>query len=714
MKKNLLHTALLILVLGAITNGFGQKVPPAHEVSKSTFIPHNLGPNVNTEDYAEINPIISPDGKTLYFTRLDHPENTYGHYETHDIWYSELQADGTWGKAKRMTDNINVGRFNSLLSISADGKTILLNGRYTHSGHWKRRGVSTSTKTSVGWTNPEKLHVPKFSRKSHGSSSNVFMNAKADVMILAYTKKFNGHLLDLYVSRFVDGKWKRPKKMKGMNTRIHTEEAPFLSPDGKTLYFSSHNRPNNLGKFDVYKCTRLDDTYRNWSEPHLMSDTINTLDWESYYKTNMKGSFAYFSSNHGIKETIHNQHTHSHADIFGVKLFEENPFVIVKGKIKNTTTNDILDIKYTYQIFVNNALADSVQVDRDSISYSVKLPLGKSYTIDARIKGFTYKTDTVDVSKINEFQTRKIDLEVTPIPYSEITGNVYQTGTINLIPASANPRISINGQIADSIKVNNETGAFKMRLTNGKSYKLQVVATNFDAQPSILDLGQTTEFKTMHHNIYAEPKKAAKLIVSGIVLDKKTGKSLDPSIPVQIIVNGMAANANFYNTTGEYKLELSQNVDYTLNASVSGYYPVYETVVKSESPQNIYLRRDLIVTPIEVGQSVKINNIFFETGKANLQPASFSELNRVIKFLSENPSIKIEIEGHTDNVGNALKNTALSKARAKSVAAYITDNGIEVTRVSSVGYGSAKPVGENKTPKGKAANRRVEFKILGK
>jgi outer membrane protein OmpA-like peptidoglycan-associated protein len=291
---------------------------------------------------------------------------------------------------------------------------------------------------------------------------------------------------------------------------------------------------------------------------------------------------------------------------------------------------------------------------------------------------------------------------------------VYQTGTINLIPASANPRISINGQIADSIKVNNETGAFKMRLTNGKSYKLQVVAVNYDSQPSILDLGQSTEFKTMHHNIYAEPKKAAKLIVSGIVLDKKTGKSLDPSIPVQIIVNGMTANANYYNTTGEYTLELSPSVDYTLNASVSGYYPVYETVVKSESPQNIYLKRDLIITPIEVGQSVKINNIFFETGKANLQPASFSELNRVIKFLSENPSIKIEIEGHTDNVGNAVKNTALSKARAKSVAGYITDNGIEVTRVSSVGYGSAKPVGENKTPKGKAANRRVEFKILGK
>lgn len=714
MKNIFKSISILVFSLGLFNNSFGQTATPTHTPPKSLFLPHNLGPNVNKEDCAEINPVISPDGKTLYFTRLDDPENTYGHYETHDIWYSELQADGTWGKAKRMADNINIGRYNAVLSISADGKTLLLNGKYTHRGHWKHRGLSTSTKTATGWSNPEKLKVPKFARKSHGSASNAVINAKGDVMILAYTKRFHGHLLDLYVSRFEDGKWRKPKKIKSINTRSHTEEAPFLSTDGKTLYFSSHNRANNFGKFDIYKCTRLDETYRNWSEPKLLSDTINTLDWESYYKTNIKGSFAYFASNHGIKETEHNQHKHSHADIFGVKLFEENPFVIAKGIIINATTNETLDKKYVYQIFVNGALADSVIVNSDSVSYQVKLPLGKLYTIEAKVKGFTNKVDTIDVSLSREFQKRELNLKVSPIPYSEISGNVYQTATINLLPENSNPRISIDGIIVDSVKINNETGAYKVNLPNGKSHKLQVIANNFDSHPSVVNLIATTEFSTMSHNLYAELKKAAKLIISGTVIDKKTGKSLDPGILAQINVNGNPANAIYYNTTGEYKIELPQNLDITINASSPGYYPVYETVAKSESPTNIYIKTDLFITPIEVGQSVKINNIFFETGKANLKSASFSELNRVIKFLSENPTIKIEIEGHTDNVGNTVKNLALSKARAKAVAAYITDNGIDVTRVSSVGYGSTKPVADNKTPAGKASNRRVEFKILGK
>lgn len=714
MKK--IYNIIFGLTLCIVHLGYSQTsttTPTQPQAPKSGFLPHNLGPNINSPECAEINPAISPDGKILYFTRLDHPDNTYGHYESHDIWFSVKQADGSWSKAIRMPENLNVGKFNSILSISGDGKTILLNGRYTKRGHWKHRGLSTSTKTSAGWTNPTILHIPKFSRKNHGLSSNAFMSAKGDVIILAYTKKFSGHLLNLYVSKFEDGKWRRPKKM-DVSTRAHTEEAPFLSTDGKTLYFASHNRPNNLGKFDIYKCTRLDDSYRKWSEPKLLSDTINTLDWESYYKTNIKGSYAFFASNHGVNETAHNQHTHSHADIFGVKLFEENPYTLVKGFIKNTATNEILDPKFTFQIYVNNKLADSVNYNRDSSTYEIKLPFGSVYNIEARIKGFTYKSDSVDNVKTKEFEQKNIDLSVTPIPYSEISGFVYQTGTSTPLPGSANPKISIDGKVIDSIKVDPVTGAYKVNLKNGKLHTLQVIANNYVALPSMVNLESTTMHSLMTHNLTAEQKKAAKLFVSGVVIDKKTGKPVEQNQLVQVMVNSIPTVANYNSATGEYKLELPQNNEYTINAACSGFYPVYETVAKTESPENIYIKRDLYITPIEVGQSVKINNIFFETGKANLMPASFSELNRVIKFLSDNPTIKIQIQGHTDNVGNAVKNLALSKARAKAVASYITDNGIEVSRISSEGFGSTKPVADNKTAAGKASNRRVEFKIVGK
>jgi OOP family OmpA-OmpF porin len=118
--------------------------------------------------------------------------------------------------------------------------------------------------------------------------------------------------------------------------------------------------------------------------------------------------------------------------------------------------------------------------------------------------------------------------------------------------------------------------------------------------------------------------------------------------------------------------------------------------------------------PIEVGQSIRLNNIFFETAKAVLKRESFPELDRVIDFLTQNSEIKIEIAGHTDNVGKVASNQKLSLARAKSVAAYLASKGIATDRIVSKGYGSSKPVAPNKTAAGKAQNRRVEFTILDK
>ena len=128
----------------------------------------------------------------------------------------------------------------------------------------------------------------------------------------------------------------------------------------------------------------------------------------------------------------------------------------------------------------------------------------------------------------------------------------------------------------------------------------------------------------------------------------------------------------------------------------------------------MYLKRDLVLAPIEVGQSVKINNINFETGKSILKKESFEELDRVVNFLNTNKTIKIQIQGHTDNVGKPDKNLQLSKARAKAVIEYLSAQGIDPVRLTSEGFGQNVPVADNKTTAGKALNRRVEFKILGK
>ena len=109
---------------------------------------------------------------------------------------------------------------------------------------------------------------------------------------------------------------------------------------------------------------------------------------------------------------------------------------------------------------------------------------------------------------------------------------------------------------------------------------------------------------------------------------------------------------------------------------------------------------------------IRLNNVFFDFDKWDLRPESFIELNRVVKLLSENPAIEIEMSAHTDSRGSDDYNFKLSDNRAKSVMEYIISKGIDRSRISSHGYGETKPVATNETDEGRQLNRRVEFTIL--
>jgi outer membrane protein OmpA-like peptidoglycan-associated protein len=126
------------------------------------------------------------------------------------------------------------------------------------------------------------------------------------------------------------------------------------------------------------------------------------------------------------------------------------------------------------------------------------------------------------------------------------------------------------------------------------------------------------------------------------------------------------------------------------------------------------ITRDLYLAPIEVGQSVRLNNIFFEYDKSEILGGSVYELDRLVKIMKENPGIVIQIRGHTDNLGTEAYNQKLSEDRARAVYTYILSKNIGNDRVSSVGFGESRPLASNDTEEGRALNRRVEFVIVSK
>jgi OOP family OmpA-OmpF porin len=127
--------------------------------------------------------------------------------------------------------------------------------------------------------------------------------------------------------------------------------------------------------------------------------------------------------------------------------------------------------------------------------------------------------------------------------------------------------------------------------------------------------------------------------------------------------------------------------------------------------------------PIEVSEketqlldtgSIRIQNINFDTGKADIKPESFAVIDTVARILAQYPTLIIEIGGHTDNQGTKVKNDALSQARADSVLAYMRGHfpGLNASQYSAKGYGFSMPVAPNTTALGRAKNRRVEFRVM--
>jgi outer membrane protein OmpA-like peptidoglycan-associated protein len=164
--------------------------------------------------------------------------------------------------------------------------------------------------------------------------------------------------------------------------------------------------------------------------------------------------------------------------------------------------------------------------------------------------------------------------------------------------------------------------------------------------------------------------------------------------------------------TGEYSIVLPAGYKYGFLAQVKGYIPINENLDLRNVKTYETVNRDLKLVPMEVGQIIRLNNIFFEFGKYDLLEDSFSELKRVIKLMNENPGIKIEISGHTDDVGTPKSNLALSLNRAKSVSKFLADGGIDLDRLIVRGFGQSQPVAPNDTDENRQMNRRVEFKIL--
>lgn len=209
---------------------------------------------------------------------------------------------------------------------------------------------------------------------------------------------------------------------------------------------------------------------------------------------------------------------------------------------------------------------------------------------------------------------------------------------------------------------------------------------------------------------HARPRLTQSLV--GNVFHAESKAKLGASVELIDLGSGkVVAQTNSDDNTGEFLAALPSGRDYALNVSKEGYLFYSENFsLKDKTAETTVLKVPL--SPLEKGKELVLNNVFFETAKADLKAESKTELNKLVKLLETNPELSIEIGGHTDNVGNASKNMLLSKQRAEAVKNYLVKNGVTSQRLTAKGYGANKPVASNDTESGRAKNRRTEITIL--
>lgn len=498
MKLNIIAIALILLSKLAI--------------AQNANAPISLGTGINTTS-EEGHPMLSADGKEIYFWR-DLFVKTLKE-KVQSLWYSKLNDNGVWADAIRLPEPFNIkNKPGSITYISPDNNTIVLKG-YFENGERKGPGFSYVNRGPDGFKIPKGIDIEGHDNMDNGKYSGACFLPDGKGLIMYFSEidgYKNGDLY--YASKKPDGTFSEPIYLRFLSTPFD-ESTPFVASDNRTLYFSS-DRKGGLGDQDIWKTTRLDDTWENWTEPINMGPSINTANFDAYFCLDAKAEYGYL-----------------------------------------TIAGDIVKIK------------------------------------------------------LNDTQK--------PLPVVLVKGTVYDKVTKKPLAAKVN-----------------------------------------------------------YENL-------------------KTGKN-----------EGLAISDPL---TGNYQIALPYGTNYGFNAFANTYLPISDNLDLTKQANYKEITRDLYLVPELVGQVVRINNVFFDVAKSNLKAESFTELNRVANYLKQKPSVKIELGGHTDNVGNDIANFKLSTERAKAVQLYLVKQGVNITRILYKGYGKTLPVSPNTSEENKALNRRVEFTI---
>jgi outer membrane protein OmpA-like peptidoglycan-associated protein/tetratricopeptide (TPR) repeat protein len=457
----------------------------------------------------------------------------------------------------------------------------------------------------------------------------------ADEEMIIFTRQENRNE-DFYKSVKRNGEWLVAEFLsKEINTSNFNEGAQNISPDGNYLFFTGCNRPDGLGRCDIYISKREGN---DWSKPFNIGGPVNTAGWESQPSISADGRTLYFVSTR--------QGGYGGYDIWSSELNTDGTW--------SSPVNLGPEINTSY-----DEQSPFIHPDNESLYFSSNGWPGMGNK-DLFLSRKAYS---------GEKQTGWQKPENLGFP-------------INTFAEESGLSISNNGKLA-FFSSNQKEGFGKLDIYS-------------------FELPEKLKPKTVTY-------------VKGNVFDNLSKEVLDAHIQITNLANGKTIYDEIADAeTGVFLATLPAGKSYGLTVSKEGYLFYSQNFTLLGNLENQPFSMDISLQKINIGGMVILNNIFFETNKYDLLPESMIELQQLILFLRENPTVSIEIGGHTDNIGEDQSNLILSRDRSKTVYEYLIKNKIPLKNLSFKGYGEDQPISDNNTEQGRKNNRRTEFKITNK
>jgi outer membrane protein OmpA-like peptidoglycan-associated protein len=280
-----------------------------------------------------------------------------------------------------------------------------------------------------------------------------------------------------------------------------------------------------------------------------------------------------------------------------------------------------------------------------------------------------------------------------PLPYVEVVLNGPEGKRLSG-STDANGRVTFNKMIPGDYTVSGFLNNINTSVQN-------IDKNNFETNNNQINI-------TITHN---DPRYT----LSGLVINK-TKNIPEGGVDVNVTNETKRSVITKQSNAGDgiFNAQLEAGSDFTLVGKKADYISNIERISTKglNRSATLYVKLELGIEEAKVGQSIVLNDIYFEVGKADIDIAFSTDLDKLIQFLKDNPETRLEIQGHTDNTGSLNLNNKLSQSRANSVVDYLTKNGIDRNQLIAKGYGSTLPVADNATAEGRTKNRRVVMKVL--